>query len=43
MKFGFEKCTMVICPFDKKNEHFLSLRNTTPGTFTIGYEPEFLR
>jgi putative acetyltransferase len=43
MKFGFEKCTMAICPFDKKNEHFLSLRNNTPGTFTIGYEPEFLR
>jgi putative acetyltransferase len=43
MKFGFEKCTMIICPFDKKNEHFLSLRNNIPGTFTIGYEPEFLR
>lgn len=41
MKFGFEKCVMPICPFDKNNEHFLSLRNNTSNKFTIGYEPEF--
>ncbi len=42
MKFGFERCTMPICPFDKNNEHFLSIRNNTSSTFTVGYEPEFL-
>jgi len=42
MKFGFEHCTMPICPFDKNNAHFLSIRNNTSSTFTVGYEPEFL-
>ncbi len=41
-KFGFEHCTTPICPFDKNNKHFLSIRNTTSNTFTVGYEPEFL-
>jgi putative acetyltransferase len=41
MRFGFEKCVMPICPFDKNNEHFLSLRNNTSNQFTIGYESEF--
>ena len=40
-KFGFEPCTMPICPFDKNNEHFLSIRNDTSSTFTVGYEQEF--
>jgi len=32
---------MPICPFDKDNKHFLSMRNETTIPFTIGYEPEF--
>ena len=40
-KFGFEACAMPLCPFDKKNGHFLSLRNKTASQFTVGYEPEF--
>jgi len=41
-KFGFEHCTLPICSFDKNNEHFLSIRNTTSSSFTVGYEKEFL-
>ncbi len=40
-RFGFEPCSQPICPFDKNNAHFLSLRNTATDSFTIGYEPEF--
>lgn len=40
-KFGFELCTMPLCPFDKNNAHFLSIRNTTSSPFKVGYEPEF--
>ncbi len=40
-KFGFEPCANPICPFDKKNRHFLSLRNPAGAQFTVGYEPEF--
>lgn len=40
-KFGFEPCRLPICPFDKNNAHFLSMRNTDSEHFTIGYEPEF--
>ena len=40
-KFGFTPCTMPICPFDKNNAHFLSLRNNTASQFTVGYEAEF--
>lgn len=40
-KFGFEPCRQPLCPFDKNNAHFLSLRNDTTERFTIGYEPEF--
>ena len=40
-KFGFEPCRLPICPFDKDNAHFLSLRNETTTSFTLGYEPEF--
>lgn len=40
-KFGFENCTMPICPFASKNAHFLSIRNNTTSRFTVGYEPEF--
>lgn len=40
-KFGFEPCVKPICPFVKKNAHFLSLRNNTHNQFTVGYEPEF--
>jgi putative acetyltransferase len=40
-KFGFELCALPVCPFDKNNEHFLSIRNTVSSKFTVGYEPEF--
>ena len=40
-KFGFEPCRQPICPFDKNNAHFLSLRHEAREHFTIGYEPEF--
>lgn len=40
-RFGFEPCATPICPFDRNNTHFLSLRNTTTGSFMVGYEPEF--
>lgn len=40
-RFGFEPCNAPICPFDKNNEHFLSMRNTVAGSFVVGYEPEF--
>jgi putative acetyltransferase len=40
-KFGFEPCSSPICPFDKNNARFLSLRNEVADTFTVGYEPEF--
>jgi len=40
-QFGFVPCRLPICPFDQNNAHFLSLRNNTSETFTIGYEPEF--
>ena len=40
-KFGFEPCAMPVCPFDKNNKHFLSLRNATSSQFTVGYEREF--
>ncbi len=43
MKFGFEKCATPLCPLDKNNEHFLSLRNNASKQFVIGYEPEFGR
>lgn len=41
-KFGFEPCPQPLCPFDKNNTHFLSLRNATATPFTIGYEAEFM-
>ena len=40
-RFGFEPCVMPICPFDKNNAHFLSLRNNTTNQFSVGYEAEF--
>jgi len=40
-KFGFEHCTLPLCPFDKNNAHFLSIRNTTSRQYTVGYEREF--
>jgi putative acetyltransferase len=40
-KFGFEPCTMPICPLDKNNAHFLSIRNAASHQYTVGYEPEF--
>ena len=40
-RFGFEPCSLPICPFDKDNAHFLSMRNNTTTHFIVGYEPEF--
>ncbi len=40
-RFGFESCSQPICPFDKNNSHFLSMRNTSATGFVVGYEPEF--
>jgi putative acetyltransferase len=40
-RFGFEPCSLPICPFDKNNAHFLSLRKNTTTRFIVGYEPEF--
>jgi putative acetyltransferase len=40
-RFGFEPCSLPICPFDKNNRHFLSMRNETSDSFIVGYEPEF--
>ncbi|MBN2038884.1 MAG: GNAT family N-acetyltransferase [Spirochaetes bacterium] len=40
-KFGFEHCAMPANPFDKNNEHFLSLRNSITSQFTVQYDPEF--
>jgi putative acetyltransferase len=40
-RFGFEPCSMPVCPFDKNNAHFLSIRNNSEGLFVVGYEPEF--
>jgi putative acetyltransferase len=40
-KFGFDSCATPICPFDKKNAHFLSIRNNTHSQFTVRYESEF--
>jgi putative acetyltransferase len=40
-RFGFEPCSLPICPFDTGNAHFLSMRNTVTTSFTVGYEPEF--
>jgi putative acetyltransferase len=41
LKFGFERCAVPICPFDKNNAHFLSIRNTPSHEYTVGYEREF--
>ncbi len=40
-RFGFEPCRVPICPFDKNNAHFLSMRNAGSANFVVGYEPEF--
>lgn len=40
-RFGFERCSQPLCPFDKNNNHFLSMRNEGAASFTIGYEAEF--
>jgi len=42
-KFGFMPCKVPLCPFDKGNKHFMSLRSQFSEPFTIGYEPEFYR
>ena len=40
-RFGFEPCSMPICPFDKNNAHFLSMRHQSASLFVVSYEPEF--
>ncbi|MDO9081329.1 MAG: N-acetyltransferase [Desulfuromonadales bacterium] len=41
-KFGFTPCAQPLCPFDKNNAHFLSMRNAGTTGFTVGYEAEFM-
>jgi len=40
-RFGFAPCEQPVCRFTKKNKNFMSLRNTSADSFTVGYEPEF--
>lgn len=40
-RFGFEPCSLPVCPFDKNNAHFLAMRNSIVDYFIVGYEPEF--
>ena len=40
-RFGFEPCSLPVCPFDTNNAHFLSIGNTITTSFIVGYEPEF--
>jgi putative acetyltransferase len=40
-RFGFEPCTLPVCPFDPDNRHFLSMRSSVTTSFIVGYEPEF--
>lgn len=40
-RFGFEPCLMPDCPFTKKRQQFLSIRNSTTQQYIVGYEPEF--
>ena len=40
-KFGFEPCSVPVCPFTKNNAHFLSIRNSCAVSFEVGYEPDF--
>lgn len=40
-RFGFEPCSQPVCPFDRDNAHFLSMRSAGPASFTVGYEAEF--
>ena len=40
-KFGFEPSQTPVCPYDKNNAHFLSIRNENTDNFTVGYEREF--
>jgi putative acetyltransferase len=40
-RFGFEPCSQPVCPFDRNNAHFLSMRSSPAISFFVGYEPEF--
>ncbi len=40
-RFGFEPCANPVCPFDKNNAHFLSMRNRPTSPYKVGYEAEF--
>lgn len=40
-RFGFETCSLPVCPYDTDNAHFLSMRNDIATSFIVGYEPEF--
>jgi putative acetyltransferase len=40
-RFGFEPCKEPVCPFDRDNARFLSMRPHDNASFIIGYEPEF--
>jgi putative acetyltransferase len=40
-RFGFEACSLPMCPFGSNNSQFLCLRNQSADHFIVGYEPEF--
>lgn len=40
-RFGFEPCSLPVCPFDHDNQHFLSMQSNVSASFIVGYEPEF--
>ncbi|MBU1241300.1 N-acetyltransferase [Myxococcota bacterium] len=40
-KYGFDPCLFPVCPFDKDNTNFLSMRNTMTKRVTVGYESAF--
>lgn len=42
-RFGFQLCSVPVCPFDKNNRHFLGLRNQITEEFTVGYETVFYK
>lgn len=41
-KFGFEQCTLPICPSAQGTGKFLIIRNELGTGSRIGYEPEFM-
>ncbi len=40
-RFGFAPCSRPVCPFDRNNAQFQSMRANFTSNFIVGYEPEF--